>query len=417
METSVYFNDELQTVIPYHSVVSFCLFCEQQGLYTSWNQAAKRIDVFPHSKQEHIVLSTINHNQLSDDAVDQLKQFLSASGAIAVIQNGEHPNPKLIVKLDVSENENEKKPSLLIGYHSSIDERLRNVLLTELNETKISFQFKELPIIPHSSSRGLRIKYELPTHHDHAISKEQISLCLAKAFLRYVHNDQASKPFSYLPKDMVKNWLKNLTGSHGAFVQNQLEKKKQEEKEIETEETPKPLKSVVSRARENKAIKETKAEIFFDYTTLLPQADSENKEYLITGNLYLKNTGNEVLTNPVICIKVTPTQGVSLHGQIIPPRMVSGLAMKSNGIEKGWKYVYEDWRERVKTKGEYWITPIQPFQIPPGETATFNSFKVAINETEESTSVLVEGFVYFNEGKDQFSANNRISFTFLTGDA
>ena len=70
----------------------------------------------------------------------------------------------------------------------------------------------------------------------------------------------------------------------------------------------------------------------------------------------------------MICIKITPIQSASLQGQIIPAKMVSSLGTKSMSGEKGWKYVYDDWRQRVKTNGEYWITPIQVFQIPPGET-------------------------------------------------
>ena len=52
MEISIYFNNKVITVIPYHSVVSFRLFCEQHGLHTNWDTVAKRIDLYPRCQTE-----------------------------------------------------------------------------------------------------------------------------------------------------------------------------------------------------------------------------------------------------------------------------------------------------------------------------------------------------------------------------
>ena len=115
--------------------------------------------------------------------------------------------------------------------------------------------------------------------------------------------------------------------------------------------------------------------------------------------------------NPVICIKITPVQSASLQGQIIPPKMVSSLGTKSMSGEKGWKYVYDDWRQRIKTNGEYWISPIQVLQIPPGETTMFN-FKINFEQPKDGKSITAQGFVYFQEEKKQFPSNNQISLSF-----
>ena len=113
----------------------------------------------------------------------------------------------------------------------------------------------------------------------------------------------------------------------------------------------------------------------------------------------------------MICIKITPIQSASLQGQIIPAKMVSSLGTKSMSGEKGWKYVYDDWRQRVKTNGEYWISPIQVLQIPPGETTTFN-FKMNIEEPKERKSIIAQGFVYFQEEKKQFHPITKYLFLF-----
>jgi hypothetical protein len=417
MDISVYFDGELQTVIPYHSVVSFRLFCEQHGLNTNYDMTAKRFDLFSYPNQEQIVISTTNNNQLSNDSMHDIKQFLSESGISASLQTGEQSNtsPKLFVQLDVTEGMYEKNPFLVIEHQAAIDEQLRNTLLTELNKAKIPFQFEEIRNLPTSSGNRIQIKCRLPQQTESARLHEQVTMILARAFLLYCHRQQHNMGFTYLPNSMMKNWLKLITSSDAPSVQKPkpLENKKTVEVNEQKKETLKPVPvGSENQISKQEVKKETKAEIFFDYTVLPPQSGAEKEEFLVNGNLYMKNTGNEILQNPFICFKVTPLQGVSLQGQIIPPRMVSGLAMIGSSGEKGWKYVYDDWRERVKTKGEYWITSIHPLQIPPGEMSTFSGLKITIDQAEERTSVLVRAFVYFNEGKHQFSSNNSISFSF-----
>ena len=159
---------------------------------------------------------------------------------------------------------------------------------------------------------------------------------------------------------MLKNCIKNITH----FDTPPKETNVHEKEEVVHKVTK--VSPATTILEERKPISLTRAELFFDVTILPPQAD-DMKEFLINGSLYMKNTGTSVLRSPVICIKVTPAESAALQGQIIPPRLVSGLSTKSNGAEKGWKYVYEDWRERIRTKGEYWITPIQPLEILPND--------------------------------------------------
>ncbi|MCQ6274861.1 hypothetical protein JMM81_07765 [Bacillus sp. V3B] len=405
MDISVYLEGELIAVIPYHSVVSFRLFCEQIGLQISWDREGKRLDLSD-SKQEQIALFSTIDNQHSHEALHSLKQFLSVNGLVTVVENVNQftSSSNLLIKLDVFENAADKKTFLLIEHHSGIDERLRNLLITELNKENISFQLKEKRNNSTVSSQSLFLKCHLPQNPNLDIYKDQILMCLAKVILRYT-NRQRNNFISYLPKVMMENWLKSMTRQDNLPILNKLK-----QKEISKEKNSESVKKI-SQHPEKKENSFINAEVFFDYTFLPPQSDSESKEYLVDGNLYIKNTGNEVLLNPVICIKISPVQSASLQGQIIPPRMVSSLAMKSDSGEKGWKYVYEDWRKRVKTDGEYWVTPIQVFQISPGETTGFN-FKITIDQPKEKTSIITQGFVYFQEGKKQFRSNNQISFSF-----
>jgi len=409
MKISVYFNNEVITEIPYHSLVSFRLFCEQHGLHTNWSSVEKRLDLFSDFQQNQIALSLTTNTPLNNDVLQTLKQFLSIDGLVTVIENLESitTNPYLQIKVATFENTSDKHGFLLIEHGSGIDERLRNLFRTELNKEKIPFQLKETKHFPLTSSRSLFLKFHFPPNPNLDVYKELFSMCIAKVILRYIKRQQ-NQIFSYLPKNMLKNWLVTMTQTH---ISPEQKKVPQENEGIEKgkDKNSQALKLISQNLQKNKRI--INVETFFDYTILLPQSESELKEYLIEGVLYIKNTGNQAILNPVICIKITPVESASLQGQIIPPKMVSSLGTKSINGEKGWKYLYDDWRQKVKKNGEYWITPIQVLQIPPGETTMFN-FKINFEQPKNGKSITAQAFVYFQEDKKQFPSNNQISFSF-----
>ncbi|RNB51725.1 hypothetical protein EDM57_22155 [Brevibacillus gelatini] len=152
------------------------------------------------------------------------------------------------------------------------------------------------------------------------------------------------------------------------------------------------------------------AEVFFDYTLI--HSDSAEKPYLLIGTLQVKNTGTEVLYNPIVCLRVTPADSIKMGGQILPPKLVETLAVQgSNGL-KGWRYLDDDWFTQAMERGEYWIAPIQPVVIPPQSAEAFQNFQVSFLKQESGKAIVVEGIVLCNDQSVHFSANNRIAVSF-----
>jgi hypothetical protein len=153
----------------------------------------------------------------------------------------------------------------------------------------------------------------------------------------------------------------------------------------------------------------TRAEVFFDYTAIL--TDKDENEWLILGNLCIKNTGNKVLRNPQVLLRLTPSNALNLGGQILPPNVVDTLGVQSSEGSKGWMYLDEDWLKKGHEKGEYRIGPIQPLEILP-EEMEMHSLQISIIKSRVRGAVTVEGFVYFEEQGYQCIANNRIALSF-----
>jgi hypothetical protein len=259
---------------------------------------------------------------------------------------------------------------------------------------------------------------------------EKIAFYLASGILRYFQTAQQIYPISYLPMNVIKDFLgstlldRSRTYQLGHDEGEEQERAQVEEQtqtleihqsvqiEPENEEQNDLTEETVSLAEINQAPAEKRleAEVFFDYT--LFHSDLEHRPFLLMGNLYVKNTGTEDLINPIVCLRVSPIESIKLGGQILPPNLVETMGVQSSSGIKGWRYLDDDWFSQAQERGEYWIAPIQPILISPKATEPFQNFQISIKKPENGSTVTVEGVVLFNEQEVHFPANNRIAISF-----
>lgn len=394
MTYSVYFDGELLGKALYQSAVSLALFCEQQGFEALIDPNKETINIETGRKQLPISISARSKNQQSQDAVLKLSDILKAEGLDLLEE------PSIILYLDNIEQQHSDQ-QLIIEHNVLLDERLKNLLIIEFNKAKIPFVLNEKKNLAADGKQQLAFRSQFN-------EDDRLILSISRAFIRYCSVKPAANNSAIVPMPLIKSWL-------SSFLDQTPLPNTQERKAVTKgpEKTMKPEKNknISTVNSQDQRLKKANAEVFLNYTMLIPRPDDEEKEYMVNGSIIMKNTGDIDLKNPVICIKIPVEQGISLQGQILPPKLVAGLAMKGSDGEKGWKYVYDDWRERVKTKGEYWITSIQELTIPPGGSEVFNGLKVLIREPKNS-SVGIHAFVYFNEGNQQYASNNTISLSF-----
>lgn len=394
MTYSVFIDGELLGKALYQSAVSLALFCEQQGFEALINQNKETINIETGRKQHPISISALSKNQQSQDAVLKLSDILKAEGLDLMKE------PSIIIYLD-STVQQYSDQQLIIEHNVLLDERLKNLLIIELNKAKIPFVLNEKKNLAADGKQQLAFRSQFN-------EDDRLILSISRALIRYCSVKPAANNSAIVPMPLIKSWLSSFLDQ--APLPNTQERKavtKVPEKNMKPEKN----KNISAVNSQDQRLKKANAEVFLNYTMLIPRPDDEEKEYMVNGSIIMKNTGDLDLKNPVICIKIPVEQGISLQGQILPPKLVAGLAMKGSDGEKGWKYVYDDWRDRVKTKGEYWITSIQELTIPPGGSEVFNGLKVLIREPKNS-SVGIHAFVYFNEGKQQYASNNTISLSF-----
>ncbi|WP_453990422.1 hypothetical protein [Bacillus nitroreducens] len=128
----------------------------------------------------------------------------------------------------------------------------------------------------------------------------------------------------------------------------------------------------------------------------------------IIGDMVLDNYGTADLHQPIICIKITPTNAGHLSGKIATNRLQLDDVSNANLPQDEWKFVHDDWKERIKKSGEYWIKPSNSSIIQPKQKLTFSNFEFTLSSQMKHTSILIEAFSYCREFPNGIPALNKI---------
>ncbi|TYR76067.1 hypothetical protein FZC79_07900 [Rossellomorea vietnamensis] len=397
MYWSIFFEGEKLGELSYESLAAFGLFCERHGLNRDVVNSERKLEVYHKKHRDHLILENIIKNDLNKEVYEKLTTILKSSG-IDLQADAESPTK---ISIRAFERTGVTDDSVKVSFPMGSNERLKNLLLQEFNKSKINYEMKE-----YTSKEGtgekIIVAWELPAGTKNSQAKEKLITALSRIMIRFHKQSDQNQLFSFMPSEMIKNWLSSVTNPSQKTNVNEVA----DSQKIQPQKQKEPAKEKVTSLVINKA------DVFMAYNVIPPKAHKEDKEYLIFAEMIVKNTGTTPLGKPVLCLKVSPANYMQIQGQAIPEKMIDVLAThSSSGGEKGWKYVYSDWQRRIKEKGEYWITPIQEVKIPPNESLTY-SFKMFFTEPIEKTEINVSGFAYFNEGKDQFAGNNQISFSF-----
>ncbi len=156
------------------------------------------------------------------------------------------------------------------------------------------------------------------------------------------------------------------------------------------------LKEIKSLITEMKAPQNFQVICYFTYSlNVLHERGHEN---FSLGSFHIQNLGTRPLTNPYICIKLSPDSPFDFSG----------------------KYIYKDSKQKMRLtnawermnepldKQEYWLKPSEKRVLNPSETISFTNFQVKwIPESSYAGSIM--GFTYGDEVKDGIGALNQIN--------
>lgn len=423
MDVKIVFAGQEKGTIPYASLPAFRLLFRECGFQVHWDEENRKIELRPGLSSKILFIAqddssyphAFRKGKLEWEMLEQIQHLLAGCGAEVVLQKNSTAigQGDLRLKLSVLEIPSIKKPIMEVSHDlKASNQKWLALLQDECRKAGIQFSSKvdASEISPH-----LTVQFKYPQKDDSLFwtkFKENSAMMLVMGILARLQGDHPLSMLSYLPFEHLPFWSKDLT-------------KVQQASEITAQTTksvPKSRESAVKMLREEKLRKEklreektkeekrTEVEVFFDYQVLL---DSNNSNrIMVLGNLHIKNTGTEILRNPSICLRSTPAESIKISGQILPPNLASVRGVMNDEGVKGWKYMNDEWLEESQKKGETWICPVQPVNIPPRQIESFQNFQISILKPEEHKNLKVEAFVFFKEQGLEYAANNQIALSF-----
>lgn len=427
-EISITYDGQTCGTINLATLPSFRLFCEEQGLRFRWDPKQFQVHVQSGLAGKICVLrwregpfpDENDVRSLEREMLLQIQQSLAQSGVGVVFASGLLSPPKgWIVQIGVERKESLPEPQVILSYadrnNNGSHEKLVRNLAQELKTAYVKYSEVQ-GLADDKPAMLIEIACLLPEPMDISTCRpwaRRCALALATGLLRF-----------YLAEDNIpalscfKTGIQNIVAApHRPSKSNEPETSIREPAGQEkTRETlpvqdsvqvrePNDLQQNLQRQKEKVA-----AEVFFDYTVI--RSELAHQPFIIVGNLYIKNTGVEVLTNPVVGLRTAPAENVRLSGQILPTQFVDTMAVQSSEGIRGWRFLEEDELKSEQYRGEYWMTPIHPVRIAP-QTVYPLPFQLTVQANDRSSRrVTVEGSVYFRDHQQHVSANNRIALAY-----
>ncbi|WP_100330282.1 hypothetical protein [Bacillus xiapuensis] len=386
MNVQVLFSNQLLYHLPYRSLAAFQLLCRQLGYRTSWKPAKKELHLDSGLKDKMVILETMNKDhQINADLITKTSFFLMDSG----IQMTADPagTPDLKIQFNCTSSPASAEPRLDIIHNLAASAlELEASVIKEMNQLSMDFhitrKLDEPNAVPELQIKGVFPDYTASAEWENAV--EHLAICLSSSILDFFLKELRLHCLSLLPLPSIFSEPPRTTADASPAI-------------------------LTKHAEQPPAEETLLADLFFDYT-VFPFED--DKTVLTVGHLHIKNIGNTDLYNPIICIKVDPPDKVKFRGQILPPDLTEGMGLQTtDGEAKGWRYLEDDWFKQAKERGEYWITPIEPTRISPGDSQILRNFQLEMKKTEEAEQIIVQGFVLFREQHVQFQSNNQIVFS------
>ncbi len=134
------------------------------------------------------------------------------------------------------------------------------------------------------------------------------------------------------------------------------------------------------------------------FTYSLNISHDPEQESLCLGSYHVHNLGNQPITNPSVCIKVSKDSPFAFSGRYVYDNFKQSLK-----VADGWV------RTNEKTnKEEFWLKPIGKASIEPNETISFSNFQITWSP-KESYAGSILGFTYSDQMPDGIDVINPIN--------
>ncbi|MCM3568571.1 hypothetical protein [Neobacillus mesonae] len=417
LEVQIEFANKEFGTLPYESIPAIFLFLKENGIRFNWDEENRKIYLLPGLKgkaieiMEEILEPPHIFEKATKDVIDGVQIFLRSCGATVYrdVESQAIGKTDLRIVIEMKEDPVINRPKLEVFHDlKMLNHNCSSLLKEECKTAEIEFSSH---VNPTETDPYMKFIMKVPRlNHSFSSKKvtEKFQMIISMGILSRLQANYPLFLLSCLPFHKFSLFNTQKSSIEKRDDDNKLEKNESVIPQTTVLQNPTTAKGYLSSLNKKSNKKNFDTEVFFDYQVIFD--GSRTEKILLYGNLFIKNTGESVLRNPIICFRTTPKGNINFSGQLVPPNVAETLGVLNS--EKGWKFMYEDWFQQVEEKGEIWVCPIKPLEILPGQIESFQNFRINLVKEENQQNLKVEGFVFFQEQGLEYKANNSISLSF-----
>lgn len=382
MHIPVFLNENKVLEIPSSDLIKFKRFCELNGYQLKWKDSLHGIKIESALPQKMININLSDHGQKKEEMYMKKELTRLLNGDVLFVSNQHHEKKTadLTLVLEGRVNPYTSTPTVTILYTVDLKPHFKK----HLDAFRIQNNFKRAA---DKNTSLLTVQLNIPKALEDSDQSfyRRLAISLASGIMDYFLDKKNSS--HAFPVEV----LKMFTGNH---QNNQVS--------IAPKESSRLPKRVPGT-------REQLIDMYLDYT-IYPS--SEEEMYIIKGDIVIKNSGNTDVNNPLVCLKVDPVDTISIGGQILPPDIAETMGVHTSKGISGWKFMYEDWFERAKERGEYWISPISDFTITSGEQLKISDVQFIVKKPSQQNMARIKSFLITSEQNQKFASQNSITISF-----
>lgn len=256
---------------------------------------------------------------------------------------------------------------------------------------------------PGRSEDSIQLKQRIIHYQSEIVSYEhKLKTLQANIEKEKLRNQFLQEKLYTIEDQQIEIYQKEIHKLKEKIMQLEVELEEEKQRSLQLQQKVVSNKPLVEETKQSTLETRPSIQAHFAYSTLLPQ--TEDDDITIIGDFIIKNIGTEALHDIIICFKLSPKDAGTLSGKIGTKKSRDLL-----DSEIDWVFLHENWKEKIREYGEYWIKYVDPNPLEPNETVIFPQFDITLTKKEESQSVVVDGFVYSKElPKGSFSLNKII---------
>jgi hypothetical protein len=364
----------------------YCLYFEQKGYNISFDPDKKILYAFKEGRCRQVSLQL--NGKSSNEASALLIHLTSMLKALGIEVRDDDREAGSILDFKVNVEKDAKSYGIELEYSAELCQTaIINRVKKDHTLKKCKFKLKRKWSL--FSSNVIKLKVSITGQEEEKIAKQHIELLAFHIAMGIIETVKSNDEDNDIPWSLLFPVPLNKEQDHGTNNSKML--------------VP---SSEVMQIEEKQS-----AELLLDYTLHHENPPPGEAPLSATCRCIFKNTGGTPISQPILCLKMSPAHKIKMQGKVLTAERLKSLKSNGNLMKDAWCYLEPEGHIKGKESGEYWIKPLVSVTVLPEEQLAFD-FQLSFSPMEVGEGITCNAFLNANKDQLKVASSNTIRISF-----